>query len=96
MSVGTNIPVERVEELAARVQREAGSLEASLNSLRSACQREENFTGSAAQRYDEFLTQWDQNQQALLQSIRGAGDILSRLASVVRENNDAAASALTI
>jgi len=92
MAVGTNIPVEEIEALAARIQQQAGTLESTLASLRQQCTREASFTGSAASKYDDFLAKWDGSQRTLLEAIRGAGSVLSSLATTVRANNDAAAS----
>jgi len=92
MALGTNIPVEDLEALAARIQQQAGSLESTLASLRQQCTREASFSGSAAAKYDEFLSRWDGNQRSLLEDIRGAGNVLSNLATTTRANNDAVAA----
>lgn len=94
MPLDTNIPVEEVETLASTIATEAANLEGALQRLRSQCERTPNFRGTAADKYDGFLTQWDTSQKQMLDAIRGAGNILARLAQVVRENNDTAAIAL--
>lgn len=86
MSVGINIPVETIEELAASINSEAEKLNGTLNELRTRVTRDQNFTGPTAQKYDEFLAQWDGSQANLLESLRGAASILASLASVTREN----------
>lgn len=93
MPVGTNIPVEEVEALAATISSEASNLESTLTRLRSQCERNPAFSGNAAQKYDDFLTRWDTSQREMLESIRGASNVLARLAQVVRENSDTAAGA---
>jgi uncharacterized protein YukE len=93
MALGTNIPVEELEALAARIQQQTASLESNLASLRQQCTREASFAGSAASRYDDFLAKWDGSQRTLLEAIRGAGNVLSNLATTTRANNDAAAAA---
>jgi WXG100 family type VII secretion target len=92
MTLGINISVEDLEALASRIQQEAGSLESTLASMRQQCTREASFSGSAANKYDEFLTKWDSNQRALLEDIRGAGNVLANLANTTRANNDSVAA----
>lgn len=89
--IGTNFPVEGIELLATRVRHEHSELQARLTSLRTSCQRDENFTGTAADAYDNFLYHWDASQKQLLESLDGAATILMRLAELVRESDQAVA-----
>lgn len=94
MPLGTNIPVEELDALAGRIQQQASSLDSTLASMRQQCTREESFTGSAAAKYDEFLVKWDAAQRSLLENIRGAGNVLSKLANATRDNDKTVASSL--
>lgn len=88
MAFGTNLPIEQIEQLAAEVQRQSGDVVSQLSALRSACQRDPNFTGNAADRYDEYMRQWDVHQKALADNLEGAGQLLRRFADAVRATND--------
>lgn len=92
MAIGTNIPVEDLQALVHRIQSEASNLEGQLNALRTAVTRDQNFSGSAATKYDEFLTKWDANQKSMLEDIRSAGQILGSLADTTAQNNDKVAA----
>jgi uncharacterized protein YukE len=84
----TNLPVEDIEQLAATVKSQADQVLQKLDELRAAVQRDPNFTGSAADRYDEYLSKWDVHQKALAENLDGAGTILSSYAARLRENTD--------
>lgn len=96
MSIGTNLPVEGIEDLASKVKSQASSLSTTLNSLRSAIQRDPSFAGNAAQKYDEYIQQWDVNQKGLVEALDGAGNLLTQFASKLRELNESAASGFNV
>jgi WXG100 family type VII secretion target len=94
--IGVNFPVEAIELLAGRLSTEQTKLASELSSLRSACQRDSNFSGSAAVKYDEFLAQWDAHQKGLLEALEGVGRILSQLATHLQQIDSAAAQAFNV
>ena len=83
----TNLPVEDIEQMAATVKQQSQEILAKLSQLRSACQRDPSFTGSAADRYDEYMEQWDTHQKALTDNLEGAGELLTRYAAKLHEVN---------
>lgn len=91
--IGTNFPVEGIEELAARLRNECVSIEGRLSSIRSTCQRDPTFSGTAAARYDEYLQIWDLSQRQLLESMQATSQILSQLAQNLRQTDSAVAQA---
>jgi len=90
--IGTTFPVEGIEQLAQRVKSEAAKLRTELDALRAACQRDPNFTGAAAARYDEYMQKWDSGQRQLLEALDGAGNILQQLGARLREQDQAFAT----
>lgn len=91
--IGTTFPVEGIADLASKVKVQRANLESQLNSLRSACQRDPNFSGSAATSYDNYMAEWDASQKQLLQALDGASNLLQRLAQTLQENDSRFASA---
>lgn len=91
--IGFSFPVEGIEDLAARVHGQRQSLETDLTALRSACQRNTIFSGTAASKYDEYLEQWDVNMLGLCQALEGVGNILKQLSLLLQETDSAAAQA---
>jgi uncharacterized protein YukE len=89
--IGINFPVEALEELANRLVTEQSKLESQLAALRATCQRDPSFSGSAADRYDEYLAQWDRGAATLLGGLEGASRILQQLASHLRQTDSALA-----
>jgi uncharacterized protein YukE len=90
--IGANMPVEELERLAQILRMRAAQLENELNALRDASTRDARFTGSAAARYDQFLSHWDASQQTLLDSLKGASRILATLSEQIREADSIAAA----
>jgi WXG100 family type VII secretion target len=91
--IGTNFPVEGIETLATKVSSEAEKLRGELNALYSACQRDPSFNGAAAQRYDDYLKQWQTAQGQLVDALQGAARILTQLGTTLRETDQAVARA---
>ncbi len=91
--IGTNFPVDSIEQLAQKVKSEADKLRSDLNTLYAACQRDPNFNGAAAAKYDEYLKQWQTAQQQLVDALQGAAGILTKLGSTLRETDQAVARA---
>lgn len=96
MAVGTNFPVESIEDLSGKIKSQSANLESTLSSLRAQCQRDPQFTGTAATKYDEYLSQWDSSQRTMLTSLNGAATLLDQLAAHLREVGDAAANAFNV
>jgi uncharacterized protein YukE len=94
--VGANFPVDSIETLSGTIRTQTANLEGTLNSLRAQCQRDPNFVGNAASKYDEFLSQWDASQKTLVESLNGAASLLAQLATTLREDDQAAASAFNL
>jgi len=85
MPIGTNLPVQSIIDLAATVKSQSAKVMGELASLRSACQRDPNFTGTAASRYDEYMQQWDVHQKALAENLDGAGQLLQSFADRIAD-----------
>lgn len=96
MPVGTNLPVESIEQLASTVKQQATTLQSQLSTLRSQCQRDPNFAGNAAQRYDEYMARWDASQRNLVEALNGAGDLLTQFGAKLRELNEITASQFSL
>lgn len=96
MTVGTNFPVESIEELSGKLRSQTANLESTLSSLRAQCQRDPNFTGNAATKYDEYLSHWDSSQHTMVESLNGAASLLNQLAAHLRELGDAAANSFNV
>jgi WXG100 family type VII secretion target len=92
MPIGINLPVESIEQLAANVKSESSKLESQLSALRAQCQRDPNFQGNAAQRYDDYMAKWDSSQRQLLEALNGAGNLLTQFATNLRELNEQTAN----
>lgn len=96
MTLGANLPTASIAELGNKIMQEASTLEADLNKLRAACQRDPSFTGSAAVKYDEYISQWDQSQKGMVEALRGAGSLLQDFAAKLEELNISAAQGFNI
>ncbi|MGO4859644.1 WXG100 family type VII secretion target [Arthrobacter sp. 2MCAF14] len=78
MSIGTNLPVNSIADLAATIRQERGTLDAALNNLRARVERDPNFTGNAAESYDGFIAKWRSGQEQMLEGLDGAAGLLDR------------------
>ena len=87
MSFGTTIPVEGVQTLATTVKSQSQKILNELTALRAVCARDPAFTGNAAQKYDEYMQQFDVHQKALATNLEGAGQILEKFAAAVLQAN---------
>jgi uncharacterized protein YukE len=96
MSLGTNLPVESIEQLAATVKQQSASMQSQLSTLRAQCQRDPNFAGNVAQRYDEYMTKWDASQRNLVEALDDAGNLLTQFSARLRELNEAVAAQFSL
>jgi len=90
--IGVNFPVQSIEQLAANIKGQAAKLQAELDSLQSACQRDPSFTGSAANSYDDYMQKWHSSQQQLMEALNGAGGVLKSLADRLNQENQSVTS----
>lgn len=96
MAIDATLPTASIGDLAQTVLREANDLEASLNKLRSACQRDPGFTGSAATKYDEYIARWDQHQAGLVSALRDAGALLQQFTDKLHALDQTTAGVFTV
>lgn len=76
MALGANLPLASIQELATTLQTDAGALRDQLGALLQRAQRDPNFTGTAADRYDGYIHQWNAGQQQMLQALESAAALL--------------------
>lgn len=94
--VGPNFPVDSIDQLAGTIRTQTANLEGTLNSLRAQCQRDPNFMGNAASKYDEYLSHWDASQKTMVESLNGAASLLAQLAAQLRTDDQTAANAFNL
>lgn len=94
--VGDNFPVDSIEQLSGTIRSQTANLEGTLNSLRAQCQRDPNFTGNAASKYDEYLSHWDASQRTMIESLDGAATLLAQFAAQLRADGVAAANGFNV
>ncbi|MDO4717211.1 MAG: WXG100 family type VII secretion target [Propionibacteriaceae bacterium] len=80
MALNATMNVEQIQALAGKVDAQRANLEATLNQLRSSVTRSSEFTGNAAEQYDEYLAKWASAQQSMLEAMDHAGQVLKRYA----------------
>ena len=77
--VGTVLKAEDIATLATTIKTKASDLQSQLDTLRTSVTRADEFTGTAANNYDEFLGQWSTHQAQMVASMNSAADLLQQL-----------------
>jgi uncharacterized protein YukE len=78
MSVNANLPLASISELSAKLRSEWSKMEGQINDLRTQAQRDPNFTGNAAEKYDQYMDDWAKNANGLNLAIEGAANLLKQ------------------
>jgi uncharacterized protein YukE len=85
VSISENLPVQSIQDLSTNLAKQASDLNTTITSLRQAVQKDPNFTGNAADKYEGFMVKWGQSQQQMIEAIQGAGDLLAKYAAKLTE-----------
>jgi uncharacterized protein YukE len=93
--IATQFPVESIALLAGQLNTQATTLQAQLDQLRVHCQRDPNFQGTAATKYDEYMAEWDTHQKGLMTALHGAQSLLQQLADHLVDVNQRYTTAFT-
>ena len=88
------LPLEEIHLLGTTIQRQAELVAQSLTDLRAQCVTPGNFTGTLADKYDQYLSQWDINQRNLITDIENVGHLLVNFAEGVTDNVNRTAGAV--
>lgn len=84
--------VSEITALVSKVNGAAVNTETALNQVRTSVSRANEFTGTAADNYDQFLAEWSHHQALMIESMRNAAQLLASYAERLSEIDDGAFS----
>ncbi len=90
MAFSAKSSVADIQALADKITMAASDVETSLTQLRASVARDNEFQGTAAINYDEFLAAWHSHQTQMIQSMRDASSMLTAYAQRLDEIDDGA------
>ncbi len=94
--ITANLPLSEISDLATQIQTQVETLTTTLDTLRTACQRDAGFTGSAATKYDEYMASWDTHQAGLVEALSGAGQLLASFVTSLDEFDETTGNAFSL
>lgn len=80
MALTTILKSEDIRRLGQDVSTKAGELRAMSDSIRTQVTRAEEFQGTSADNYDQFLAEWAAHQAKMIEAMEQASQLLLRLA----------------